>query len=58
MNCEKFKYEWLDYCKKVINSEKKCFRPIDCTSNDLHSFVCSIMIDIYNKKCIDKPNFS
>ena len=58
MNCEKFKYEWLDYCKKVINSEKKCFRPIDCTSNDLHSFTCYIMTKIYYKHCQDKPSFS
>ena len=57
MNCNKFKFEWLDYCKKVTQSKKKCIRPIDCTSNDLHSFVCSSFLKLYYKNC-NKSNFS
>ena len=58
MNCEKFKSEWLDYCKKIINSDKKCYRPIDCSSNDIHKLTCYAMTYYYKKICLKKSNFS
>jgi len=54
MNCEKFKSNWLEYCKKIIDSEKKCYRPIDCTGVDIHKFACYTMINYYNKICSKK----
>ena len=58
MNCEKFKSNWLEYCKKIIDSEKKCYRPIDCTGVDIHKFACYTVINYYNKICSKKSNFS
>jgi len=58
MNCKKFKYEWLEYCKEIIDSKKKCHRPIDCTSKDIHKFTCYTMTYYYKQICIEKTNFS